>query len=103
MAMVRSGRLKRVKHALVAGAGAAGHQPLGGLAHGVGGEGGPPLEVLGQPRALLASPRYQAKAALTISVASHSAPRRRIRNRISRDYAPNFVSLSALAMTSGIR
>jgi hypothetical protein len=39
---------------------------------------------------------YHAKAALTISVASHSAPRRRMRNRIDGDYAPNFVSLSGV-------
>src|SRR2546422_660438 len=91
--------------AIVAGLGAAGDEPLGGLAHGVGGQDGPPLEVFFQAAAVLRhlvpreahadDQRREPQGAEETDQEPHTAGLHR--------QAPNLVSLSALAMTSGIR
>src|SRR5205814_6242900 len=92
------------EHAVVAGLAAAGDEPLGGLPHGVGGQGGAALEVLFQLPPVLVhlvpgeahadDQRREPQGAEETDQKPHAAGLRQ---------APNLVSLSALAMTSGIR
>jgi hypothetical protein len=90
-----------VQDLLVSGAGSPGDQPLGGLAHGVRGQGGPPVQVL------------DLLGALGVALVPREAPaddeRREPQGTQQAEeephggYAPNFVSLIALAMTRGMR